>query len=118
MFVFINCHMCRDAPALGSTKRSYYTMFQEAVACTITDSTDILKQPAPAWPEFPFHQLDKRYTYLFELCHPKVPLLLLTSSPVPKDMLESSNEHWSLKSPLMHPDCNEPIASNGHGHAC
>ncbi len=57
MFVFINCHMCRDAPALGSTKRSYYTMFQEAVACTITDSTDILKQPAPAWPEFHFISL-------------------------------------------------------------
>ncbi len=63
---------CFDRDAIdrqGATRRSFHNLFLEAAACTLADTTTVLKQPQSEWP---FQHLDKRHTYMFELCHPKV----------------------------------------------
>ena len=62
---------CREAPGCWATGKTFHDLFQEAAACTLSETSEML-QPKSAWPEFPYKHLDKRYTYLFELCHPEV----------------------------------------------
>lgn len=72
----------REATA-GHSATTFYMLFEEAVACTLAKNTDILRQPKASWQRFPFHLLDKRNTYMFELCHPAVlHACLLTIPPL------------------------------------
>ncbi|KAL3149542.1 hypothetical protein ABBQ32_002322 [Trebouxia sp. C0010 RCD-2024] len=75
----VNC-ILREASS-GQSQATFFTLFEEAVACTLAESTDILKQPRSSWPKFPFDLLDKRNTYMFELCHPQVRIVVQHSEP-------------------------------------
>ncbi|KAK9815580.1 hypothetical protein WJX72_006204 [[Myrmecia] bisecta] len=65
----------------NSRQMTFRSLFDEAVACTLTGSTSILEQPSSQWPTLPYEAMDKRYTYMFEMCHPASMILVQHSAP-------------------------------------